>query len=654
MSRVSRTTLAVVGALALVTGTAATAAGAPGEGARHEVSEAPAWTAHAPTVNRLAVPAAVHAKVWLTPRDAAALTKLAVAVSDPSSASYGHYLSAGQYRARFAPSAATVAAVRNWAKSAGLAVDGVGPSNHYVAVSGSAGAMSAAFTAALKTFSVNGHTGTAPTTPVTVPDSLGGAVAAVTGLDTVTHWAHPASDRGTGDTPGASPSADLGPAPGYVNASPCSAYYGQKVDRADPAFEGRRLPYVVCGYVPSQLRSVYGVTASRRTGAGSTIAITDAFASPTIESDANTYARRQGDRPFAPGQFSQHNDTNYDPQRVEDCGGNGWYGEETLDVEAAHGMAPRASVAYYGAASCYDDDLLAALARIVTDDTASVVSNSWGEATYVMVDGVAYPTLDDSLISAYNTVFVQGAVQGIGFYFSSGDSGDELANTGVKAPDWPAANFWVTAVGGTALAVTRSGRRAFETGWGTEMYSLAGQTWSPVGFLYGAGGGCSDIVRKPFYQFGSRTACPTRAVPDIAMAADPQTGMLIGQTQVFAGPTVWGEGTQYGEFRIGGTSLAAPLFAGLQADRQVHGRRVGFANPLIYLFHHVPGMFFDVTPQGDPGNVRVNYVNGLNDSAGLSVSVRTFDQDSSLRTGRGWDEVTGVGTPTARYILSGR
>ena len=47
----------------------------------------------------------------------------------------------------------------------------------------------------------------------------------------------------------------------------------------------------------------------------------------------------------------------------DDCGGNGWYGEQALDVEAVHGMAPAANVLYYGAASCNDDDLLAQLAR---------------------------------------------------------------------------------------------------------------------------------------------------------------------------------------------------------------------------------------------------------------------------------------------------
>ena len=48
-------------------------------------------------------------------------------------------------------------------------------------------------------------------------------------------------------------------------------------------------------------------------------------------------------------------------------------------------------------------------------------------------------------------------------------------------------------------------------------------------------------------------------------------------------------------------------------------------------------------------NVRSDYVNGVNPSDGILYSVRTFDQDTSLRTKKGWDDVTGVGTPTAIY-----
>ena len=48
-------------------------------------------------------------------------------------------------------------------------------------------------------------------------------------------------------------------------------------------------------------------------------------------------------------------------------------------------------------------------------------------------------------------------------------------------------------------------------------------------------------------------------------------------------------------------------------------------------------------------NVRSDYVNGFNPKDGILYSVRTFDQDSSLVTKKGWDDVTGIGTPTGVY-----
>ncbi|WP_347355111.1 S53 family peptidase [Intrasporangium sp.] len=622
---------------------------------RHQVTAASQWTRHVHGA-RLAAGDRVNVKVWLTPRDADGLTALATAVSDPHSAAYAHYLSAAGYDSRFAPTRAQVASVTAWLRGAGLRVDGSDASHHYVAVSGTAAAIDTAFTAGIQQYHVDGQAVTGATQPVTVPSALAGSVLAVTGIDTLGHRATPSTDRGTSAARARGParSSDLGPPPGFVNAQPCSAYYGQKRANDLPAFAGDHLPYAVCGYVPSQLRSAYGLTGTRLTGRGQTIAITDAFESPWLLQDSNTYASRHGDKPFRPGQFKTRSDTNYDPAKVDECGGNDWYAEQNLDVQAEHGMAPDANIVYYGAASCYDDDLLAAMARAVSDDQASIVSNSWGEPTYVTLpDGTVTPSIDDTLVAAYESIFKQAAVQGIGFYYSAGDTGDDLAAWGVKQTEFPVSDPWVTAVGGTSLAVARNGRRAFETGWGTEKWSLNadGSAWTDAGYLYGSGGGCSAwFTSTPPYQRFARTGCSGRAVPDIAMDADPNTGMLIGQTQDFDLPTRFGTGTQYGEYRLGGTSLASPLLAGLNAAAQQGRSRIGFANPLIYLVG--PFTAHDVTPQGDAGNIRVDYVNGLNQADGTVASVRTFDQDSSLATNRGWDEVTGVGSPTLRYAVA--
>jgi subtilase family serine protease len=600
----------------------------------------PSWTAAVPaTADVSAAESSIRAKVWLTPRNAARLDALATAVSDPDSPQSGQFISEAEYRAQFAPTADQVAQVTAWLTGAGLTVTSVGADNHFVAVSGSPAAAAAAFGAQVAHYVVNGRIERAPASDLSVPDALAGVVRAVSGLTTLGHRVAP---------------SDFGAPDAFVPGLPCSNYYGELTAETLPKFDGKKLFWNVCGYTPTQLRGAYGVDTSRWAGAGATVAITDAYDAPTMLSDANTYSTRHGDQPFADGQY-QDRSVPENPATGDDCDGNGWYGEQTLDVEAVHGIAPSANVLYYGAASCVDDDFLAQLGQIVADNEASIVINSWGSPTFVVIDGEVFSTIDQDLVNAYEDIFKQGAVQGIGFYFSSGDAGDDLDAFGVKHPEYPTGDPWVTSVGGTSIAIDNHNQRTWETGWGTTLYSLkpSGKAWAKPGeFHSGAGGGFSEVFKRPWYQFGVVPwNTQGRAVPDISMDSDPTTGMLVGETQSFALPSRFGPaGIQYGEYRIGGTSLSAPLLAGIQAVAQ-GGARLGFANPRIYrLAKQSPGVFYDVTPQGDAANARADYANGINADDGTVYSVRTFDEDTSLTTGPGWDDVTGVGSPTADYI----
>jgi subtilase family serine protease len=256
-------------------------------------------------------------------------------------------------------------------------------------------------------------------------------------------------------------------------------------------------------------------------------------------------------------------------------------------------------------------------------------------------------------------MFIQAAATGISVLFSSGDNGDESANLGgTKSADLPAASPWVTAVGGTSLGIGAGGHIALETGWGTSKYNESGSTWvQTVPFLYGAGGGISNVFDftqsdSPADYQGSDTSGVRRFVPDVGLDADPTTGMLVGQTQRFGGNA---KSDAYGEYRIGGTSLASPLFAGVVAlaVQANGGHGLGLVNPAIYANQHNASAIRDVTGVSQPaGNVRSDFVNGIDASAGLVFSVRTFDQDSSLQTERGYDQVTGVGAPAAGFAAA--
>jgi subtilase family serine protease len=615
---------------ALATSTSASAAPA----SKAVPNTKPAWTAKTKPLGHAASSSSVSARVYLAPKGGTdALKKEALAVSTPGNAQYRKFLTSAQYAKKYGTSASTVKSVESYLKSAGLKVTGVGASNRYVTVSGTVAAAKKAFGTTIDTYKHNGETVHAPSGSVVLPASIASAVSTVTGLDTTTKTMAPASKQ------------QAQPA-GFRNAAPCSTYYGQIAAKyqADyktplPAFNGKTLSYAPCGYTGPQFRSAYEGNTTLD-GSGVTVAIVDAYASPSIAKDANTYATNHGDGAYAGGQLVQTKASKFvhGGNGPKGCGATGWYGEETLDVEAVHAMAPGANIHYYGAASCYDDDFLDTLAQTVDDDAAQLISNSWGEAAEAE---------SADAIAAYEQVFMQGAVQGQSFLFSSGDDGDELANTGIKQSDLPTSDPYVTSVGGTSTGIGADGSISFQTGWGTDKYSLSsdGKSWTAAGYLYGAGGGTSTLFNQPAYQKGT-TKSAYRQNPDVAMDADPNTGMLVGETQTFS------DGTYYDEYRIGGTSLASPLFAGITALTLQHtGSGLGLLNPVIYANQKdftdvLPASSSKKTPAGD---VRVDFANSENADGGLLYSVRTFDNDSSLPTTKGYDTVTGVGTPNSGW-----
>ncbi|MFL5628768.1 MAG: hypothetical protein ACJ788_24570, partial [Ktedonobacteraceae bacterium] len=214
----------------------------------------------------------------------------------------------------------------------------------------------------------------------------------------------------------------------------------------------------------------YGI--SGYDGSGQTVAIIDAYAAPTIVQDVNQWSINRGLPTMKPGQFSQvvAPGTYRHPERGLKQDPQGWYGEETLDVEAVHGMAPAANIVYVGSPNNFQD-LDAALNHVVDRHLAQIVTNSYGFNTEALPSGYIKP-LEDTIL--------QGVSEGIGIYFSSGDNSDESLVTGSRTTDWPASSPFVTAVGGTSLAVGASNKYLFETGWGSTTSSWKGNTWSPT------------------------------------------------------------------------------------------------------------------------------------------------------------------------------
>ncbi|HET9655810.1 MAG TPA: S53 family peptidase [Kineosporiaceae bacterium] len=615
----------------------------------------------------------ITVKLYLRQRNSAELAAKVQSVSDPSSSEYGKYLTPEAFRARYSPDAATVDAVKAYLAGYGISVSSVPDNRAYVAGSGTVAQFQQAFGTSLGDFSMAGKTVRAAATAPTLPSALASQVMAVSGLASISALAKPNHEGPEGShwssTPGAGPSVSAPaagtsapPPPAFVNAQPCSSYYGEKVATSLPSAYGSQQPYAPCGYTPAQLQGAYGVASAIShglDGEGVTVAITDAYAAPTILSDANTYAKRHGQEPFRKSQFKQvlpasfrygYDDTTYGDL----CGEQGWYGEETLDVEAVHALAPGANVTYVASPSCDNSDFADTLNLVVDKHLADIVTNSWG--------GINESNGSPELDQVYEQVFVQAALEGIGFYFSSGDSGDASGiaeNKGVPTVQAPANSPYVTAVGGTSLAVGRNNQRLWETGWSTGKSALVNGAWSPAppgSYQYGAGGGTSRVFIEPWYQKGVVPASlatrwsstPSRVVPDVSTVGDPNTGMLIGETQTFPNGKA-----RYSEFRIGGTSLASPVMAGIMAlADQAAGHHHGFANPALYKAYGSDALY---DPKAHPGGVvRVDYANGVDASGGLLYSLRNIDVTvgTILRAGPGYDDITGVGTPNGSAFLS--
>jgi subtilase family serine protease len=640
ITRVRGVLIGVAGA-ALLTTTLTTNVGAVGASATSALAGSrPAWAASARDLGAVSNSQAVDFQVVLNLRNAAAAEREVQEVSTPGSAAYGHYLTNAQFNAAFAPTAATEASVATWLRSTGLSIVSVASSRIYIEARGTAAQAGALLGVALHNYRSQGQTLQSPNGNFLVPASLSGAIAGIVGLDS----SH-ASTAGT--IPGPPPGARYG-------VEPCSDYYGQKVATTDPSAYGKKQPYTICGYDADQYESAFGLSQaiqSGNNGHGVTVAITDAYAAPTILSDANTWSGKNG-LPSLNGKFTQITPTpgGYDEQGM--CGPQGWYGEETLDVESVHAMAPGANILFAGGKNCLGG-LDAAFANIIDHHLASIITDSW---TWGLGEG-AENTMPAGILKFFHQYLTEASLKGISVLFSSGDDGDDAAAIGYKAVNYPASDPLATGVGGTSTEIGANGKIAFQTGWSNAYSDLSSGAWSPAppgNYSSGAGGGTSELFTQPFYQkghvptsiseyFGST---PMRAVPDISMPADPNTGLRIGETQVFP------NGTYYDEYRLGGTSLSSPLMAGVLADvDQYAGHAVGFINPLIYADENSSAIT-DVRPTSGPeATVRTDFANFLNSSEGYLTRLQTLGVPTTIFTLKGYDDMTGVGTPNGVAFL---
>jgi hypothetical protein len=327
-------------------------------------------------------------------------------------------------------------------------------------------------------------------------------------------------------------------------------------------------------YTPAQIQQAYqfnkfafGTVAGN--GSGKTIAIVDAYDDPNIQSDLNTFDSQFGLPNTTVTRVNQTGGASYP---AADSSG-GWELEESLDVEWAHAIAPRAKILLVEASSPNDNDLLEAVAYAAAH--ANVVSMSWGGAEF-------------SGETSYDGDFSRA---GVAFVASSGDSGAPIS--------WPSASPNVLAVGGTALTLGANNVWSSESGWS------------------GSGGGPSAQETQPSYQKGIVTQTTMRANPDVAYDADPSTGYAVYDSYKY-------NGASHGWMQIGGTSAGAPQWAALLAiadqGRALEGKpALDATSPqeVMTTLYKNTGDFHDITSgtsDGTPGysaGPDYDYVTGL-------------------------------------------
>lgn len=631
--------LALLGAAALATGTvASTPALAAGHdtGSRKVVAQA----AKSPGAS-LGVAAAKETTTFIVTfklRDEAGAESFVKAVSDPSSEQHGKYISPAQFTQRYAATNAEVKQALTWLRSQGLKPGAVSKTRAYVQVSGSTAAVNKAFDTQLRKYSKSGRTFAAPATSVSVPTSIAGVIGGVIGLDhsRILHTTNSRTNEKTARLRSATSMSTLGAKPTAKSgvSDACSSYYGQfhlpNIPKAASPLKGTQ-PGSLCGYTPQQMRAARGMTA-KNTGKGMTVGITLWCNDSRIAADTNTWAKALGFQPLKANQLEViQPDGGFDPAYCDDQGSGGVNGEQALDVQSIHGAAPDAKIVYSAASRPFDDALLESMHKIVDDNLVDSFTNSWGGGE------VDDPATND----AYSAMFMQAAAQGISVVFSSGDDGD---NTGgdqsqvPPSPDYPAANPWVTAVGGTSLATgnAKGSKVSFEQAWNTSANLLANDAWSGWFYRYGGGGGVSQYHPEPYYQ---KSVVPTRftgvdahrAYPDMAGAADPYTGYLIGYHDADAG-------NSFALGKIGGTSWSSPWTAGTLA---LVGKRVGFLNPAIYAKGHAG--LQDVKSNALTHGFEYKTSSGL---ATVGINSQQV-QDQSLVSDKGYDNLTGFGVPSS-------
>ncbi len=513
-------------ALSAITALLLGGSGAVGGGARRAAGHVPyARMARSQHLGRHDGAQRLQLAISLQLRDQAGLNDLLGGLYDPADPRFHQFLTAEEFRTRYAPSDDDVASVAQYLSARGLTVREVTGNNLLLNVEGPASAIESAFDVELHDYiTPDGRTVFANTSEPLLVGDAAERVANVNGLSTFS-VRRPHKHVLSRIAPDAVTSRAIGD---YMT--------------------------------PAKIRTAYGLSSIAQTGAGETLALfeLDGYNTSDIQHFA-TY--------FGLTLPALQNILVSDGSTTPNGNAGANTDEVALDIEVAMAAAPGLSKIMVYEGPNTDQGVLNTYSKIAADNVAKEVSTSWGEPE----DG---PTA--SYRASENAIFQQMAAQGQSIFAASGDSGayDDYANRPTTlVVDDPASQPYVTAVGGTTLtANAASGAYVSETTWGDSANHEGG------------GGGISAFWTQPSWQNGLNTtankgSATMRMTPDVSLDANPTTGYPVYVTEKGQSSGAW--------YAIGGTSAAAPIWAAFMAIVN-QGRlanslnRIGFANPSIY------------------------------------------------------------------------
>jgi hypothetical protein len=625
-----------------------------------------------------------HVRIVLSRSDEqeAALDKYIADLHDKSSPNYQKWLTPDQFGKLYGPADSDLAAIVAWLESHGLKVEEVSSGRTNIAFSGTVRQIEEALHTSIHSYQANGEQFFSNNSNPVIPAALAPVIAGVARLNTIRPRPHHVTaNLGNYDTE----SRRFVPSKAGLTNAPRPALTGGAGTTSNPY-----ILYLVAGDAatiydtPNSFNANFS-SGTSYTGSGVRIGIGgDAVINPTTVANYWTAFLGQSQTSAA----ARLTITN-----VDGVTSTADADEAYLDAQASGGLAPGASIHFYTAST-----IDAAIQRMLSENTVDIFSLSFGLCENFLT------TSDNQMINGF---WQQAAAQGIAVTVSTGDSGsagcdnnnvETSAAYGLSVSGFASTPYNI-AVGGTDFSglltsftnyvgTSNSSSNFFRTA----MKYIPESTWNDsvksnqtistnvpfvdsnglTNIVAGSGGlsscamnsstnsvlgACTGGYVKPAWQRGS--GVPTdaaRDLPDISLmsgAGGDSAAWLVctdETEQNSSGVTVTADCSTQADgnfyfFGIGGTSAAAPAFAGMLAlVEQKTGARLGQAAPGLYDLYNGPhssAIFHDITV----GNISVPCESGTPDCKGTDF-LTGYDTTS------GYDLATGIGSVDATQLIN--